>query len=174
MRRFLTPIFIMIFIVGCAGTTDVVSAADDAMLIVGSPVAAPPSGLTGAYIALRKAYPRFVSPVDDARVQVALASVTATGGLADNLRNATTPAEQVKHLQGIVTNIKLVLDVASGVPDINPRYLARFQAATALVRNLEATRNLVMPQTKVAAGRGPESFIDPTMTIDQARTVLRR
>lgn len=139
---------------------------------------ATPCGLAGAYVVLKGAYPKLVSPAADAQINVLLASATATGGLIDQLKAAAAAADQAADIRGIESVGNQVLGIIGAqlatTPNIPQQYTLAFFAATTIIQALEMSANQIVPNPTVGAPRTAARFYDPGMTKDQALARLRK
>lgn len=183
MKRFLSPLFAVVFVVSCAGKTDVAGAIADAQLVIGTPVVstvcpAGPCGLTGVYLTFKARYPGAISKAADDEVQKDLASATAPGGLLDQLKAAASAADQAADLRGIESVANQVLGILAAeigkVPNIDPSIVLGFQAAAILLPLLEQSANQLVPTKAAGVVFIPAVFSSRNLSADQARATLRK
>lgn len=130
------------------------------------------SGVSGAYSALKQAFPKAVSKATDAQVQAILSEAPAVLAQISATADAATNAGGIRGVEAIVNQ---VLNIAAGIvgsiPGVPLSIMAGFQAAAVLLPILEAAANQLVPKTGAVAVAG---VFRSNMTADQARAVLRR
>lgn len=156
---------------------NVQQAISDADIIIGSSAPAPGTGLAGAYTTFVAANPGVVPTNVDAQVQSAL---SAAPGYLNALAVGAAAAVNASNLSGVMGVASQILNliapyVAALVGSTSPvtaTALLIFKAATTLLPFVQAVIAQLAPIQAAGAPAVPAVFVDPSMTVGQARGLL--